>query len=433
MIGNAVIVVRDSSRSTTKVLVSREGTTQGCRLANASLRHCNSPAHSTAEESHSAHPQLAMVCGWFCLLWLTYQHPKVVWSTAHGRPLLRLLCRATEEHISGEGRAHEELQEGQGDVWRPRRRHRADKSVPWRMHWQQERHWGVCHGQGGWLGENRLSTGRSCEVIPTVGTLRLHPFRFESVDLSAKSHGWGWRRVRTPPDHHPSTVHPVSAWEGSSCRRAHTVLPSNKARWVGNLRPYGHGLISLHHLESCHWSPTYKPQSRPATLFASQTTTSSVLRDTRAHRTQREKALLSSLIAEMPHDKRRTLKRITDWEASGWLTVLPLASEGSGLSGTQFQDQWALRYNHTPASFPKSCDGCFERFSVQHALDCKKGSLVKQGHNDVRDSDVSLAEAAWGGVVMEPVLVPENDRTAHAALQADLSVRGVWQPGGVLW
>ena len=28
-------------------------------------------------------------------------------------------------------------------------------------------------------------------------------------------------------------------------------------------------------------------------------------------------------------------------------------------------DHLTLRYNHTPASFPKSCDGCGERFSVQ--------------------------------------------------------------------
>ena len=40
---------------------------------------------------------------------------------------------------------------------------------------------------------------------------------------------------------------------------------------------------------------------------------------------------------------------------------------------------------------------------------------------------MSLAEAAWGGVVVEPVLVPENDRTTHPALQADWSVRGVWE------
>ena len=52
---------------------------------------------------------------------------------------------------------------------------------------------------------------------------------------------------------------------------------------------------------------------------------------------------------------------------------------------------------------------------------------------DVRDSDVSLAEAAWGGVVVEPVLVPENDRTTHPALQADWSVRGLWEGNRVVF
>ena len=42
---------------------------------------------------------------------------------------------------------------------------------------------------------------------------------------------------------------------------------------------------------------------------------------------------------------------------------------------------------------------------MQHALDCKKVGLVKKGHHDVRNNDARLAEAAWGGVVIEPVLV----------------------------
>ena len=39
-----------------------------------------------------------------------------------------------------------------------------------------------------------------------------------------------------------------------------------------------------------------------------------------------------------------------------------------------------------------------------------KGGLVKKGQNDLRDSDARLADIAWGGVVVEPVLVEENDR-----------------------
>ena len=147
----------------------------------------------------------------------------------------------------------------------------------------------------------------------------------------------------------------------------------------------------------------------------------------RAARKQLEKAKLSQLLEAMPKERRRTLKRITDGEASGWLTVLPLVSEGFDLSATQFRDQIALRYHQTPVAFPRTCDGCGDTFSVQHALDFKKGGLVKQGHDQVRDNDVALAEAAWGGVVVEPILVPEADRTGHPALHADWSARGVWE------
>ena len=51
--------------------------------------------------------------------------------------------------------------------------------------------------------------------------------------------------------------------------------------------------------------------------------------------------------------------------------------------------------------------------------------MVKQGHDQVRDNDVRLTEEAWGGVVVEPVLSPENDRPGHPSLQADWCARGV--------
>ena len=48
-------------------------------------------------------------------------------------------------------------------------------------------------------------------------------------------------------------------------------------------------------------------------------------------------------------------------------------------------------------------------------------------YNDARDNDVHLAEEAWGGVTVKPVLAPEDDRTGHIALQADWCVWGVWE------
>ncbi len=133
------------------------------------------------------------------------------------------------------------------------------------------------------------------------------------------------------------------------------------------------------------------------------------------------------LLDEMPVAQHRTLRRIVKGEASGWLTVLPLRADGYDMSAVQFRDQLAIRYHQSPAGLPAVCDGCGASFSLQHGLDCAKGGLVKKGHNDLRDSDARLAELAWGGVVVEPVLVPENDRSARPMLQADWMVRGVWE------
>ena len=100
--------------------------------------------------------------------------------------------------------------------------------------------------------------------------------------------------------------------------------------------------------------------------------------------------------------------------ASGWLTVLPLREDGYDLSATQFRDQLNIRYHRAP-------------FCLQHGLDCPKGGLVKKSHNDLCDCDAKLADVVRGGVSVEPMLVPENDRQTRLMLQADWRVRGVWE------
>ena len=52
---------------------------------------------------------------------------------------------------------------------------------------------------------------------------------------------------------------------------------------------------------------------------------------------------------------------------------------------------------------PANCDGCG---ALEHALDCKKGGLVTQCHNEVRDVIGDLASV---GVVKEPVVQEAND------------------------
>ena len=146
-------------------------------------------------------------------------------------------------------------------------------------------------------------------------------------------------------------------------------------------------------------------------------------------RASQQATRLEELLQEMPVGPQRTLRRITKntSNASGWLSVLPLKSEGFDLSSTQFRDQLAIRYHHEPAGLPAECEGCGAPFSLQHGLDCKKGGLVKKGHNDLCDNDAQLADIAWGGVSIEPVLTTENDRCGRPQLHPDWMAKGVWE------
>ena len=87
----------------------------------------------------------------------------------------------------------------------------------------------------------------------------------------------------------------------------------------------------------------------------------------------------------------------------------------------------AIRYGRQPNSLPSNCDGCEAPFTLQHGLGCAKGGLVKRGHNDIRDHDAYLANLAWGGVTIEPILVPEQDKDGRQLLQADWLAHGVWE------
>jgi hypothetical protein len=43
------------------------------------------------------------------------------------------------------------------------------------------------------------------------------------------------------------------------------------------------------------------------------------------------------------------------------------------------------------SALPSHCDGCGQNFSVQHALECKKGGNVISRHNEIRDELADLA------------------------------------------
>ena len=68
------------------------------------------------------------------------------------------------------------------------------------------------------------------------------------------------------------------------------------------------------------------------------------------------------------------------------------------------RDALSLRYHRPLLKTPANCDGCGEEFSFQHALDCKKGGLVTQRHNEVRDVLGDLADIVYKDVVRKPIV-----------------------------
>ena len=120
-----------------------------------------------------------------------------------------------------------------------------------------------------------------------------------------------------------------------------------------------------------------------------------------------------STLSGLPTITGRAIRRAVDFHTSSWSNVLPLVHHHFDLSAQQFRDALCLHY-HCPLS------GCGEVFSLTHVLDCHKGGLVTQCHNEIRED---LAALGYREVVREPIV-----RKGHADLIADLGVRGVWIP-----
>ena len=86
----------------------------------------------------------------------------------------------------------------------------------------------------------------------------------------------------------------------------------------------------------------------------------------------------------------------------------------------------AVRYQKLLMCLPPSYDGCGAPSSLDHALICKKGGLIIQHHNELRDAIGDLAALVWRHVHREPII--QDSSNEHDALVADLGIHGVWQP-----
>ena len=126
--------------------------------------------------------------------------------------------------------------------------------------------------------------------------------------------------------------------------------------------------------------------------------------------------------------QQRAILRGKEGKISSWLTVMPLAKNHFDLSAQEFRDALSIRYKKPLLNTAEMCDGCGAVFSLSHALSCRKGGLVIQRHNEVRDALGDLASLVWNKVRREPVVREANYVTGSNALVADLGIRGVWLP-----
>ena len=120
------------------------------------------------------------------------------------------------------------------------------------------------------------------------------------------------------------------------------------------------------------------------------------------------------------------VQHAVDFHTSGWLSVLLLIYHHFDLSAQQFCDALCLRYHYLLSLMPSSCDGCGGDFSLTHSLDCRKGCLITQHHNEIRDALGDLAAFGYWEFVHKPVVC--DGIGDSPALIADLGIKGVWIP-----
>ena len=126
--------------------------------------------------------------------------------------------------------------------------------------------------------------------------------------------------------------------------------------------------------------------------------------------------LFSVVLSGFDSTHQRVLQRARDNDLGVWLSVIPVESNQFDLSAQEFHDILAIRYHKPLLNLPPKCDGCGATSSLDHCLICRKGGLVVQRHNEIRDAIGDLAALAWGQVRRETVVVEAGDQ--HGDLSA---------------
>ena len=139
------------------------------------------------------------------------------------------------------------------------------------------------------------------------------------------------------------------------------------------------------------------------------------------------KARMETIDASLCNELLRLVNQSRDKGASSWLNAIPFEEQGLAMNKQEFRDALRLRYNIPLQDLPSSCV-CGERFTINHALSCKKGGFVAQRHDGIRDFLTLLTSKVCKNVESEPRLQPlDNEqfrhRTAITSPEARLDIK----------
>ena len=152
----------------------------------------------------------------------------------------------------------------------------------------------------------------------------------------------------------------------------------------------------------------------------------------KAAKANRNHELLQNLKAKMSPSQIRRNELNCEAGASIWLTSLPLKDEGYILNKQTFWDLIRIRYGWELLRLPENCE-CGSKFSVEHALSCKKGGFITLRHNQIRNLTAGLLKEVCHDVCIEPRLqqltgesLIERSANKSADARLDVSARSFW-------
>ena len=138
------------------------------------------------------------------------------------------------------------------------------------------------------------------------------------------------------------------------------------------------------------------------------------------------------IVASLDETVKKSVDQLKEKGVSSWLSTLPLEDQGFTLNKGEFRDALAIRYNSELRGLPTKCP-CDKPFSINHAMDCKRGGLVIIRHNNIRDFQANLLRQVCNDVETEPPLQPLDGEQISGLTgdeaKPDIRARGFWRQG----